>query len=91
LRLHGEHAIKLGQPKLNDRLICQTGNLSMACATTDTAAAIAAHAAQGDCSRIIGTSLSTLPRKSRSAMAYNPAQAEISAAPIAIQEAASLT
>jgi hypothetical protein len=68
----------------------QAGNLSMACATTDTAAAIAAHAAPGDCSCIIGTSFSTLSRKLLSAIPYNPAQAEVSAAPIAIHDAASL-
>jgi hypothetical protein len=73
------------------RVARQTGSFSMACATTDTAAAIAAHAAHGDCSRIIGTSFSTLSRRSLSEIAYNPAQAEISAAPIAIQEAPSFT
>jgi hypothetical protein len=45
----------------NHRLARQTGSLAMACATTDTAAAIAAQAAQGDCPRMSGMNLSTLP------------------------------
>jgi hypothetical protein len=62
----------------------------MACATTDMAA-IAAQAAQGDCSRIKGANFSTLSRRSLPAMAYSPTQAEVGAVPMAIQEAASLT
>jgi hypothetical protein len=68
----------------------QTGSFSIACATTDKAAAIAAHAAQGDWPRIRGTNFSTLSRRSLPAVAYSPTHAEISAAPMAIQEAASL-
>ena len=59
----------------------------MAWATTDTAAAIAAHAAHGDCPRIRGKNFSTLSRRSLPAAAYNPTHAETRAAPIAIQEA----
>jgi hypothetical protein len=69
----------------------QPGSFSIACATTDTAAAIAAHAAQGACSRMNGKSLSTFPRRSIPAAAYSPMQAEVSAAPMATQEETSFT
>jgi hypothetical protein len=55
------------------------------------AAAIAAQAAQGACSRMSGANLSTLLRTSIPAAAYSPMQAEVSAAPIATQEEASFT
>ncbi len=74
-----------------DSSACQPGSFSIACATTDTAAAIAAHAAQGACSRMNGKSLSTFPRRSIPAAAYSPVQAEVSAAPMATQEEASFT
>jgi hypothetical protein len=38
--------------------LCQTGGFSIACATTDTAAAIAVQAAQGNCLRIRGINFS---------------------------------
>jgi hypothetical protein len=69
----------------------QTGSLSIACATTDMAAAIAAHAAQGACSRISGKRPSTFLRRSIPAAAYRPVQAEVSAAAMATQEEASFT
>ena len=67
------------------------GSSATACATTDTAAAIAAHAAQGACPRICGTARSTASRRPLPADAYNPMQAEASAALMAIQEALSFT
>ena len=65
-----------------------TGSFSIACATTDTAAAIAAHAAHGAWPRNCGTNFSILSRRSLPAAAYRPTHADISAAPMAIQEAA---
>jgi len=55
------------------------------------AAAIAAHAAQGACSRISGKRPSTFVRRSIPAAAYRPVQAEVSAAAIATQEEVSFT
>jgi len=81
-----ESQLRLCQPP---RQFC--GSFSIACATTDTAAAIAAHAAQGACSRMSGKRLSTFLRTSIPAAAYSPVQAEVSAAPIATQEEASFT
>jgi hypothetical protein len=69
----------------------QPGSFSIACATTDMAAAIAAHAAQGACSRTSGKNLSTLLRTSIPPAAYSPMQADASAALIATQEEASFT
>jgi hypothetical protein len=62
----------------------QAGSFSIACATTDTAAAIAAHAAQGAWPRNCGMNCSTLSRRSLPAAAYSPTHAEVSAAPMAI-------
>jgi hypothetical protein len=47
---------------LAEGLARQTGSFSIACATTDTAAAIAAHAAQGACLRMSGKPLGLITK-----------------------------